>query len=83
MGEGVVRARRQVWTVRTRKGGAEVDVVFGVNRYAWIAKQGEEGSGKQVAITRLAEGVSEGMYSSPNDEIGRDEEGDCEAGRVC
>lgn len=69
-GGGVVRARRQVWTVRTGNGGGEVDVVLGVNGYVWIAKRGEEGSGKQVAITRLEEGVSGGMYSSQNDEIG-------------
>lgn len=72
-GGGVVRARRQVWTVQTGNGGGEVEVVLGVNGYIWIAKRAEDGgpgSNKQVAITRLEEGVSGAMYSSQNDEIG-------------
>jgi len=57
-GGGVVRARRQVWTVRTGNGGGDVDVVLGVNGYVWIAKRVEDG------------GVGGAMYSSQNEEIG-------------
>ena len=33
---GVVRARRQVWTVETAHSGGEVDIVLGINGYIWI-----------------------------------------------
>ena len=70
-GGGVVRARRQVWTVRTGNGGGDVDVVLGVNGYVWIAKRVEDGGGREVAVTRLEEGgVGGAMYSSQNEEIG-------------
>ena len=98
---GVVRSRRQVWTVRPRGGGAaagkkvaEVDVVLGVNGFVWICRHVEpgeeqgEGAGvagvggplsggagvgaKQVGITRLEDGVSEGMYEARNVEVGRE-----------
>ena len=73
-GGGVVRARRQVWTVHTGNGGGEVDVVLGVNGFIWICKHtgGELVEGKggaQVSITRLEDTVSESMYSNRNDEI--------------
>jgi len=74
-GGGVVRARRQVWTLETGNGGGEVDVVLGVNGYIWICKHsgGELAEGKggaQVSITRLEDSVNESMYSNKNDEIG-------------
>ncbi len=70
-GAGVVRSRRQIWTVNTANGGGEVDVVLGVNGYIWIAKHVEpELKGKDVSITRLEESVSSLIYSSQNDEIG-------------
>jgi exosome complex component RRP4 len=74
-GGGVVRARRQVWTVHTSNGGGEVDVVLGVNGYIWICARSnselaEGGGGAKVSITRLEDAVDESMYSNRNDEIG-------------
>ncbi|KAL8783059.1 MAG: hypothetical protein Q9213_004906 [Squamulea squamosa] len=75
-GGGVVRARRQVWTINTANGGGDVDVVLGVNGYIWICKhsRGElvassEEAKKMNEITRMEEAVSESMYSSRNDDI--------------
>lgn len=47
-GGGVVRSRRQVWTVPARNGGCEIDVVLGVNGFVWICKHGSVG-GADVA----------------------------------
>lgn len=70
-GGGVVRSRRQVWTVSTANGGGEVDVILGVNGYIWISKHTTpEAASSQVSITRLEETVSNSIYSSQNDEIG-------------
>ena len=68
---GVVRARRQMWSVRAGNGGGMVDVVLGVNGYIWICKHasvgGEEearteggplSQGQKIAITRLEDAVS-------------------------
>ena len=67
-GGGVVRARRQVWTVKTGHGGGDVDVILGVNGYIWISKHiNEEDS--QVSITKLEESTNGTVYSSQNDEI--------------
>lgn len=74
-GGGVVRSRRQVWTVSTGNGGGEVDVVLGVNGCIWICAHGSSSSsegaerGKQVSITRIEESVTSSAYSSRNDEI--------------
>lgn len=79
-GGGVVRARRQVWTVSTGHGGGDVDVVLGVNGYIWICAHGaatariESAAGAnattvQVPITRLEDTVSTAIYSSRNDFI--------------
>lgn len=74
-GAGVVRSRRQVWTMEAGEGGGEVDVVLGVNGYVWIAKHvkpkvaAEEGG---VGITNMEEVVSATMYSSQNDGIARE-----------
>ncbi|KAI9699767.1 MAG: exosome non-catalytic core subunit rrp4 [Candelina mexicana] len=69
-GGGVVRSRRQVWTVNTGNGGGEVDVILGVNGYIWISKHvSNEAASSQVSITRLEENVSSSIYSSQNDEI--------------
>lgn len=68
---GVARARRQVFTLTTARGGGEVDVVLGVNGYVWVAKHVEPAeAGKDVSITRLEESVSREIYSSQNVEIG-------------
>ena len=69
-GAGVVRARRQIFTLQTARGG-EVDVLLGVNGYIWIAKHNaEEKKDQEVGINRLEETVSSAMYSSQNDEVG-------------
>ncbi|KAJ5460225.1 Exosome complex component rrp4 [Penicillium daleae] len=71
---GVVRSRRQVWTVSTHNGGGEVDVILGVNGYIWISKHADGASAASsttdhVSITRMEEMVSTSIYSSQNDEI--------------
>ncbi|KAI9788397.1 MAG: exosome non-catalytic core subunit rrp4 [Peltula sp. TS41687] len=69
-GGGVVRSRRQTWTIHTANGGGEVDVVLGVNGYIWIAKHGaKDNPSTPVSITRLEESVSYSIYSSQNDVI--------------
>jgi exosome complex component RRP4 len=69
-GGGVVRARRQVWTIHTANGGGEVDVILGVNGYIWISKHTDsEAATSQVSITRLEETVSASIYSNQNDDI--------------
>ncbi len=60
-GGGVVRARRQVWTIDTVHGGGKVDVILGVNGYIWISKHVEV-AGSDTAITST-------VYSSQNDQI--------------
>ncbi|AEO64557.1 f3cd7fcc-d948-48b7-85fe-9f1e6a49dfc4 [Thermothielavioides terrestris] len=70
-GGGVVRSRRQVWTMEAANGGGQIDVVLGVNGYVWISKHVEtpEGENKAVGITSMEESVSANMYSSQNDRI--------------
>ena len=77
-GAGVVRSRRQVWTVRTSGGGGDVDVALGVNGYVWLSKHVEavedgvpqEGRRTGISVSNLDEAVSGVIYSSQNDEIG-------------
>ena len=70
-GGGVVRSRRQVWTVNTSHSGGEVDVVLGVNGYIWISKHmATRADTSQISITRLEDTVSGSIYSSQNDQIG-------------
>ncbi|PGH12253.1 hypothetical protein AJ80_06767 [Polytolypa hystricis UAMH7299] len=79
-GTGVVRSRRQVWTVHAANGGGEIEIILGVNGYIWISKlaadrASESGGGgattaADVSITRLEEVASASIYSSQNDEIG-------------
>ena len=68
---GVVRSRRQNFTLSTAAG--EIDVILGVNGYIFISKHTSpstsQGEAKDVSITRLDEGVSETLYSSQNDEL--------------
>lgn len=73
-GAGVVRAKRQIFTLQTAHGGGEVDVILGVNGYIWIAKHTAEaeGKGEAVGVNRLEEVASASMYSSQNDEIGQE-----------
>jgi len=65
-GAGVVRARRQIFTLQTR--GGEVDMILGVNGYTWISKHVAEPT-EQIGINRLEQQTSEAIYSSQNDEI--------------
>ncbi|KAH7082446.1 hypothetical protein FB567DRAFT_531275 [Paraphoma chrysanthemicola] len=65
---GVVRSRRQVFTLNTAAG--EIDVVLGVNGYIFISKHIKPASSAaDVGINRLEEAVSETLYSSQNDAI--------------
>jgi exosome complex component RRP4 len=65
---GVVRSRRQVFTLNTAAG--EIDVVLGVNGYIFISKHTKPAtSATDVSINRLEESVSETLYSSQNDDI--------------
>lgn len=71
---GVVRSRRQVWTVPTSNGGGEIDVVLGVNGYIFISKHADGAAAassatENVSITRMEEMVSSSIYSSQNDDI--------------
>lgn len=71
-GGGVVRSRRQVWTMDAANGGGQIDVVLGVNGYVWISKHvelAESGENKGAGITNMEEIVSATMYSSQNDRI--------------
>jgi len=74
-GGGVVRSRRQVWTLEGANGAGQIDVVLGVNGYVWISKHVETPEGEQrvataTGITNLEESVSTTMYSSQNDRVG-------------
>jgi len=65
---GVVRSRRQVFTLNTAAG--EIDVVLGVNGYIFISKHMKTtADSKEVGINRLDESVTETLYSSQNDDI--------------
>jgi exosome complex component RRP4 len=67
-GGGVVRARRQVWTIDTAHGGGKVDVILGVNGYIWISKHVEVAVA-DTSITRIEESISSMVYSSQNNRI--------------
>ncbi|KAI5289188.1 exosome non-catalytic core subunit rrp4 [Ascosphaera aggregata] len=74
-GTGVVRSRRQVWTIHGANGADEIDIILGVNGYIWISKHvgksaDEATSATDVSITKMEEMVSTSIYSSQNDEIG-------------
>lgn len=72
-GSGVVRSKRQIFTIQTRGKGGEVDVILGVNGYVWINKHAElKEQGDAVGLNKIEETVSIGMYSSQNDEIGNE-----------
>lgn len=70
-GVGVVRSKRQIFTLQTATGG-EVDVILGVNGYIWIAKHIQDQMSQEVGLNRLEESASLGMYSSQNDDMSRD-----------
>ena len=65
---GVVRSRRQVFTLNTAAG--EIDIVLGVNGYIFISKHiTTNADPKEMGINRLDESVTETLYSSQNDDI--------------
>jgi len=69
-GAGVVRARRQVWTMDAANAGGQIDVLLGVNGYIWISKHVESDVAAEAAgINRMEESVSSKVYSSQNDSI--------------
>lgn len=72
-GGGVVRSRRQVWTLDSANGGGKVDVILGVNGYIWISKHVEAEGAKEgesrISISKMEEQMSSQAYSSQNDEI--------------
>lgn len=73
---GVVRSRRQRWTINTANGGGDVDIILGVNGYIWISKHADGAAAastttENVSITRLEEMANSSIYSSQNDEIPR------------
>jgi exosome complex component RRP4 len=73
-GGGVVRSRRQVFTINSgAQGGGDVDVILGVNGYIWLSKHVEQEEVKiagGVSISNLDDVVSSVIYSSQNDDIG-------------
>lgn len=77
-GGGVVRSRRQQFTINTSPGaigGGDVDVILGVNGYVWLSKHIEAGKsesksgGVDLSISNLDEAVSSEAYSSQNEMI--------------
>ncbi|RMZ81960.1 hypothetical protein DV737_g2326, partial [Chaetothyriales sp. CBS 132003] len=75
-GGGVVRSRRQVFTINggmPGAGGGDVDVILGVNGYVWLSKhvEGAEelAKGGGVSISNLDDAVGKEIYSSQNDDI--------------
>lgn len=71
-GGGVVRSRRQMFTMAAAHGAGQIDVVLGVNGYVWIAKHVDPpttGDARGVSITSMEESVSASIYSSQNDEV--------------
>lgn len=70
-GGGVVRSRRQLWTLDGAHGAGKIDVILGVNGYVWISKhvEAEAADPAKTGITNMEESVSTTMYSSQNDPI--------------
>ncbi|KID98835.1 hypothetical protein MAJ_05216, partial [Metarhizium majus ARSEF 297] len=69
-GGGVVRAKRQVWTMEGANAAGKIDVLLGVNGYIWISKHlDSEVAAEAAGINRMEESVSSKVYSSQNDDI--------------
>ncbi|KAJ5613505.1 Ribosomal protein L27 [Penicillium herquei] len=70
---GVVRSRRQRWSLIAENGGGEIDVVLGVNGYIFISKHVDNAAAMtntdSVSHNRMEELVSSTIYSSQNDDI--------------
>lgn len=69
-GAGVVRSKRQAWTLDGANGSGKIDLLVGVNGYIWISKHVEsEVAAESAGINRMEESVSSKVYSSQNDRI--------------
>lgn len=69
-GGGVVRSKRQVWTMEGANAAGKIDVLLGVNGYIWISKHlDSEVAAEAAGINRMEESVSSRVYSSQNDDI--------------
>lgn len=74
-GGGIVRSRRQVFTISagvTGSGSSQVDVILGVNGYIWLSKhieQQDDSKAGGISISNLDDAVGKEIYSSQNDEI--------------
>ncbi|KAM3436182.1 hypothetical protein MY4824_004487 [Beauveria thailandica] len=78
-GAGVVRAKRQAWTMEPAAaaggGGAaaahKIDVLLGVNGYIWISRhvEGGDAAAEAAGVNRMEETVSSKVYSSQNDPV--------------
>jgi exosome complex component RRP4 len=67
-GGGLVRSKKQIWSVETAAG--TVDVVCGVNGYVWICKHVETAADAEAGgLNRIEESVSWEAYSNRNDEM--------------
>lgn len=77
-GGGVVRSRRQVFTISagvTGSASSQVDVILGVNGYIWLSKhveQQDDSKAGGISISNLDDAVGKEIYSSQNDEISED-----------
>ncbi|KYK60376.1 putative 3'-_5' exoribonuclease [Drechmeria coniospora] len=69
-GGGVVRSKRQFWTLEAANGAGKIDVLLGVNGYIWICKHTESDAAAEAAgVNRMEEHTSSNVYSSQNDHI--------------
>ncbi|KAM3512175.1 hypothetical protein MY11210_004163 [Beauveria gryllotalpidicola] len=79
-GAGVVRAKRQAWTMEPAATGSaaaaaaaaahKMDVLLGVNGYIWISRHVEGDAAAEAAgVNRMEETVSSRVYSSQNDPV--------------
>ncbi|KAM3543509.1 hypothetical protein ARSEF1564_003561 [Beauveria bassiana] len=73
-GAGVVRAKRQAWTMEPAAGAGgaayKMDVLLGVNGYIWISRHVEGDAAAEAAgVNRMEETVSSKVYSSQNDPV--------------
>ena len=77
-GGGIIRSRRQVFTITAGVTGSlasQVDVILGVNGYIWLSKhvdQQDDSKAGGISISNLDDALGKETYSSQNDEIGED-----------
>lgn len=71
-GGGVVRSRRQLFTVDAENGAGKIDVILGVNGFIWISKHVSMETASDAAVTRMEDSIGLNVYSSQNDYISPD-----------